>query len=230
MDPWTSRVQIHACRRRPGRVKDRGAGAGAERARRKQAPKTRRASETKALRAMWSRATFVARAAPRRAANAGHVRWISSESDSRSRSDRRENRRSGSVGSPRVATGRGESFTGTMATPSRGTPGWGEAKITGSGRSPPGMSRGAWGEEKSWEASGSPPVAGASSLGSQKDTSTPCATWEVGRTRTNVRHSVRQAAVRLSPFQQAGMRMPLAVHPGHAPSDAWYLMGHSKAR
>jgi hypothetical protein len=60
---------------------------------RKQAPKTMRASETKALRAMRNRATLVARAAPRRAANAGQVRLIESESDSSVRTDWMENRK-----------------------------------------------------------------------------------------------------------------------------------------
>jgi hypothetical protein len=99
-EPWTSRVQIHEWRRRPGRVKDRGTGAGEARASRKQAPKTMRVSETRALRAIRSRATLVARAAPRRAANAGQVRLIASESDSRVRTDWMENKRAGSVGSP----------------------------------------------------------------------------------------------------------------------------------
>ena len=88
------------------------------------------------------------------------------------------------------------------------------------GRSPPVVSKGAWGEEKSWEASGSPPVADASSLESQKATSAPCAMLEQGRTRTNVRHSARQASVRLLPFQQAGIRVPAAVQPGQAPRAA----------
>jgi hypothetical protein len=52
-----------------------------------------RASETKALRAMRNRATLVARAAPRRAENAGQVRLIESESDSSVRTDWMENRK-----------------------------------------------------------------------------------------------------------------------------------------
>ena len=154
--PWTSRVQTHEWRRRPGRVRDRGAGAGEARASRKHAPKTMRASETKALRAMRSRATLVALAAPRRAANAGQVRLIESESDSSARTDWTENRKACSVGSPSVVTGRGRSFTGLVTTSAKGTQGWGEDKICGSDRSPPVVSRGAWGEEKSWEGSGSP--------------------------------------------------------------------------
>jgi hypothetical protein len=92
------------------------------------------------------------------------------------------------------------------------------------------VSRGAWGEENSWEGSGSPPVADSSSGDSQKATSTPCATMELGRTWAKVRHSARQASVRSSPFQQAGILTPAAVQPGHAPRDAWYRMGHSKLR
>jgi hypothetical protein len=68
----------------------------------------------------------------------------------------------------------------------------------------------------------SPPVADASSLESEKATSAPCAMLEQGRTRTNVtvRHSARQASVRSSPFQQAGVRAPAAVQPGQAPRAA----------
>jgi hypothetical protein len=141
-----------------------------------------RASETRALRAIRSRATLVAQAAPRRAANAGQVRLIESESDSRVRTDWRENRKAGSVGSPSVATGRGKSFTKSSATSAEGTQGWGEAKIARLDRSPPVVSRGAWGEENLWEGSGSPPVADASSGASQKATSAPCETLEQGRT------------------------------------------------
>ncbi len=188
------------------------------------------ASETGALRAIRSRATLVVRAAPRRAVHAGQVRLIASESDSRARTDWTENKKPGSVGSPLVATGRGESFTGSLSTPAGSTQVWGEDKIMRLDRSPPVVSRGVWGEENSWEASGSPPVAGASSLASQKATSTPCTMLEQGRTRTNVRHSARQASVRSSPFQQAGIRVPAAVQPGQVPRIAWYLMGHSKGR
>jgi hypothetical protein len=164
-----------------------------------------RASETRALRAMRSRATLVARAAPRRAANAGQVRLIASESDSRVRTDWMENRRAGSVGSPAVATGRGESFTRSSATSAGGTHGWGEAKIVRLDRSLPFVSKGAWGEENSWEGSGSPPVADASSVASQKATSAPCEMLQQGRTWAKVRHSARQASVRSSPSQQAGI-------------------------
>ena len=179
-----------------------------------------RASETRALRAMRSRATLVARAAPRRAANAGQVRPISSESESRFCTDWRENENPGSAGSPQVAAGRGESFNEMSLTPTGETQGWGESKITRLDRSPPVVSKGAWGEEKSWGASGSPPVADVSSLESQKTTSAPCATLEQARTRANVRHSALQASVRLSPFQHAGIRAPADVQPGHAPSAA----------
>jgi hypothetical protein len=88
-----------------------------------------RAAETRALRAIRSRATLVARAAPRRAANAGQVRLIESESASSARTDWMENRRACSVGSPSVATGRGRSFTESLATSTKGTQGWGEDKI-----------------------------------------------------------------------------------------------------
>ena len=71
------------------------------------------------------------------------------------------------------------------------------------------VSKGAWGEEKSWEASGSPPVADASSLESQKATSAPCATWEQGRTRANMRHSARQTG----------------QLPGQAPRPAGHFLG-----
>jgi hypothetical protein len=178
------------------------------------------ASETKALRAIRSRATLVARAAPRRAANAGQMRLIESESDSSVRTDWMENRRACSVGSPSVATGKRRSFTESSATSTGGTQGWGEDKTWRLDRSPPVVSRGAWGEENSWEESGSPPVAGSSSGGSQKATSTPCATLEVARTCAKVRHSARQASVRSSPFQQAGILAPAAVHPGQAPRAA----------
>jgi hypothetical protein len=180
-----------------------------------------RASETRALRAIRSRATLVARAAPRRAANAGQVRLIESKSDSRVRTDWMENKRAGSVGSPLVATGRGRSFTESSATSKEGTQGWGEAKIWRLDRSPPVVSRGAWGEEKSGEGSGSPPVADSSSGASQKAwfkaTSTPCETMEQARTWAKVRHLARQASVSSSPFQQAGILVPAAVHPGQAP-------------
>ncbi len=180
------------------------------------------AQHTRALKAMRSRATLVARAAPRRAANAGQVRSIATESACRARTACRENRSPESDGSPPVATGRGVSFTESSATPARDTQEWGEdtSKIMRLDRSPPVASRGAWGEENSWGASGSPPVADASSLVSQKATSAPCAVLEVGRTRTNTRHSARQASVRSSPFQQAGIRVPAAVQPGQAPRAA----------
>ena len=113
----------------------------------------------------------------------------------------------------------------TLASPVRGAQGWEEDKIRRLDRSPTVVSRGAWGEEKSWEVSGSPPAADASSAESQKATSTPCATLAVGRTRTNMHHSIRQASVRTSPFQQAVIRVPAAVQPGQAPRDVWYLMG-----
>jgi hypothetical protein len=141
-----------------------------------------RASETRALRAIRRRATLVARAAPRRAANAGQVRLIESESDSSVRTDWMENRRACSVGSPLVATGRGRSFTESSATSTKGTQRWGEGKIARLDRSPPVVSRGAWGEENSLEGSGSPPIAGSSSELSQKATSAPCAVLELGRT------------------------------------------------
>jgi hypothetical protein len=102
-----------------------------------------RASETRALRAIRSRATLVARAAPRRAANAGQVRLIESESDIRVRTDWMENRRACSVGSPSVATGREMLFTKSSATSSGGTQEWGEARFARLGRSPPVVSRGA---------------------------------------------------------------------------------------
>jgi hypothetical protein len=65
-----------------------------------------RASETRALRAIRSRATLIARAAPRRAANAGQVRLIASESDCRARTDWMENKKPGSVGSPQAGWSR----------------------------------------------------------------------------------------------------------------------------
>ena len=98
-------------------------------------------------------------------------------------------------------------------------------------RSPPVVSE--WGEEKRKleEAPGSPSVAGASRTeGSQKATSTPLATFEMGRIGAKARHSARQAAVRTSPFQQAGIRAPAAVHQGHRLYVACSRMGHSKLR
>ena len=83
-------------------------------------------------------------------------------------------------------------------------------------RSPPVVSKGGEEKIKLEEAPGSPSVAGASGAeGSQKTTSTPLAALEMGRVGAKARHSSRQAGVRTSPFQQAGMRVPAGVHPGH---------------
>ena len=100
-------------------------------------------------------------------------------------------------------------------------PGWtwaqgrGEDKIGWVDRSPPVVSEGVEEKRKIDEAPGSPSVVGAfGTAGIQKATSTPLAALEMGRVGAKVRHSARQAAVRTSPFQQAGMQAPAGVHPG----------------
>ena len=210
----------------------RGGGAGEDRAMRKQEPYTRRASATRAVRAMWKRAGLEARAAPRREARVGQVRATVSESTRSSWVSRREKSMPGSVGSPLVATGRVVMLFHGAPVPGRaGAQGCGEGKIGRLDRSPPVVSGG--GEEKRilGEAVGSPSVAGASwTAGSQKATSTPLAALEMGRFGAKVRHSVLQAAVRTSPFQQAGMRAPAGVQPGHWQASACSRMGHSKLR
>ena len=93
------------------------------------------------------------------------------------------------------------------------------------------MSKGGEEKRKFGEVPRSPSVAGASAAaGSQKATSTPLATFEMGRIGAKARHSARQAAVRTSPFQQAGIRAPAAVHQGHRLYVACSRMGHSKLR
>ena len=98
-------------------------------------------------------------------------------------------------------------------------------------RSPPVVSKGGEEKRKFEEAPGSPSVAGASAAaGSQKATSAPLATLDMGRVGAKARHSARQAEVRTSPFQQAGMRAPAEVHPGHRLYVACSRRGHSKLR
>ena len=111
---------------------------------------------------------------------------------------------SGSVGSPLVATGRvGTVFIWVREPRGSKAQVWGEDKIWMLDRSPPVVSEGGEEKRKFDEA------------GSQKATSTPLAALEMGRVGAKARHSARQAAVRTSPFQQAGMRAPAGVHPGH---------------
>ena len=52
----------------------------------------------------------------------------------------------------------------------------------------------------------------------------------VGRVGANVHNSALQAAVRTSPFQQAGMLAPAGDHPGQLPNVACSLMGHLKGQ
>ena len=194
-----------------------GGGAWEARVMRKQEPNTRRASATRAVRAMRNQAGLEALAAPRRNARACQTRATVSESWSSSCRSGREKSMTGSVGSPLVATGRvGMVFTKPIVPEWAWARGRGEVKIGWLDRSPPVVSKG--GEEKRefYEAPGSPSVPGASvTAGSQKSTSMPLAAFEMGRVGAMARHSARQAAVRTSPFQQAGMRAPAGVQPGH---------------
>ena len=184
---------------------------------RKQEPNTRRASATRAERAIQNRAGLEARVAPRRAARAGQIRETVSESWSSSCRAGREKSISGSVGSLLVATGRVRTVFIWVPVPGGDwAQGWGEDKIWLVDRSPPVVSEGGEEKRKLDDAPGSPSVAGAlRTEGSQKTTSTPFAALEIGRVGAKARHSSRQAEVRTSPFQQAGMRAPAGVHPGH---------------
>jgi hypothetical protein len=206
---------------------------GASRALRKQAPKTKRASETRALRARRNRDRLVARAADRSAAKAGQVRAIWSGSRSKARTERREKIMTGSVGSPLVATGsvEGSVITAEASSAGRRSGQRGEANSKNSDRSPPVVSGSKWGEGMMMAAHGSPPVASAAGgLASQKLTARPLAMSERGRVGAKARHSARQAGVRTSPFQQPGARVPAAVQPGHLLWVAKMRMGHSNGR
>jgi hypothetical protein len=175
---------------------------------RKQAPKTRRASETKALRARRNLEGLIAWAAAQRAPKAGHVSPMVSESRSRPRAECREKGMTGSVGSPLVATGRiaRDVFKAWMPSGQRSGQRR-EANLGRSDRSQPVVSEKSWGEGLIKEAHGSPPVAGAGSgSSSQKLTVAPRATLEMCRAGAKTRHSARQAGVRSSPFQAAGTR------------------------
>ena len=204
---------------------------GASRALRKQAPKTKRASETRALRARRNRDRLVARAADRSAAKAGQVRAIWSGSRSKARTERREKIMTGSVGSP--LTGSFEESVIRAGDPSVGRRSGqrGEANSKNSDRSPPVVSGSKWGEGMMMAAHGSPPVASAAGgVASQKLTARPLAMSERGRVGAKARHSARQAGVRTSPFQQPGARVPAAVQPGHLLWVAKMRMGHSNGR
>jgi hypothetical protein len=126
---------------------------------------------------------------------------------------------SGSVGSPLVATGRIARNVFKARGPSGHRSGQrGEADSERSDRSPPVVSEKSWGEGVMKAARGSPPVACAESgSGSQKLTVAPRAMLEMGRVGAKSLHSARQAGVRSSPFQAAGMRAPAAVQPGQRP-------------
>ncbi len=63
-------------------------------------------------------------------------------------------------------------------------------------------------------------VSAGRSGASQKAISTPWETLEQARTWAKVRHSARQALVSSLPFQQAGILVLAAVHPGQAPKVA----------
>ncbi len=125
----------------------------------------------------------------------------------------------GSVWSPLVATGRIARDVFKTGRPTGHRSGQrGEANLEKSDRSPPFVSEKSWGEEVMKAARGSPPVASAGSgSGSQKLTAAPLAMLEMGRVGAKTRHSARQAGVRSSPFQAAGMRAPAAVHTGQRP-------------
>jgi hypothetical protein len=216
--PWARRARIQEWRSEPGLV-ERGAGGGAFRARRKQAPKTSRASETRALRANRNLEGLFARDAARRARKAGHVRETVSESRSKSRAECREKVMPGSVGSRLVATGRIARDVFKTRVPSGHRSGQrGEANLENSDRCPPVVSENSRGEEVVRAAPGSPAVAGAESgSGSQKLTVTPRAMLEMGRVGAKARNSARQAGVRSSPILAAGMWAPTVVHPGQRP-------------
>ncbi len=105
------------------------------------------------------------------------------------------------------------------------------AVMASSSGSPPvadeGVSEGGMRPGKGWEeelrlgdCAGSSAVAvqsGGGSDDSQKVTARPPTTLARGRPAAMARHSAAVAVVMSSPFQAAGMRVPVAVHPGHEP-------------
>jgi hypothetical protein len=105
--------------------------------------------------------------------------------------------------------------------------GRGEDKIGASGRSPPVVSKAGWGGDTIWGVPGPQPVEGTplGSENSHKGTSATRAMRAGGSTRANVFQSARQAGVRTSLFQHAGMRAPAGVQPGQLPRVAWGRMG-----
>jgi hypothetical protein len=72
-EPWARRVWSQECKVAPGSVEGCSEGRAERWASKKQAPKTRRASEVVALTTRRKRDGFVARAADRRSANAGQT-------------------------------------------------------------------------------------------------------------------------------------------------------------
>ena len=73
-----------------------------------------------------------------------------------------------------------------------------------------------------------PGPAGLGGRDSQKAASRLPAVRAVGSGPAKARHSAWQAGVMSSPDQEAGMRWPVLVQPGHEPRWAWYFRGHSK--
>ena len=67
-----------------------------------------------------------------------------------------------------------------------------------------------------------------SGVGSQKAILTPRETHEEGRVATKVAHSLLQAGLMSTPFQQVVIRTSAGVQPGHALWWSCRRMGHSK--
>ncbi len=183
-------------------------GGEEPRASRKHAPKTRRASATRALTTRRSREGLVARAAARRSSKAGHIEATLPVWARRARARQGEKGSTVAGGSPPVTAAK---VGGAAVVAASGVPGsprtWREGKIGGTGGSLPVAPAPFVGSRSRTGAAGGGRATGPSTAdadgGIQNCTSTPLARRAWGREAVRVLHSAWQAGVMSSPFQLA---------------------------